>query len=189
MDKVVCQASPGGPALKVIHLLRSHDLSPRVLNASDTLPLQTLANLPGQVVLIGVPAEEYSRALDVIRVWEAQSAVLVQRTTAELWRDLWVAFGLCCLGVALWSGARLALGAHFTADDVAIAALVIFVGTGVGAIVRGNLRKASNRRRLVGGPRCPVCDYSLIGLTVPRCPECGHMFDPSLEKRAARLDE
>ncbi len=30
------------------------------------------------------------------------------------------------------------------------------------------------------GPRCLQCDYLLLGLTVPRCPECGHAFDPAL---------
>jgi hypothetical protein len=25
---------------------------------------------------------------------------------------------------------------------------------------------------------CPHCGYSLKGLTVPRCPECGELFDP-----------
>lgn len=30
------------------------------------------------------------------------------------------------------------------------------------------------------GPRCLHCDYLLLGLTVPRCPECGHAFDPAL---------
>jgi hypothetical protein len=25
--------------------------------------------------------------------------------------------------------------------------------------------------------KCPICSYNLRGLTVPRCPECGHRFD------------
>ncbi len=29
----------------------------------------------------------------------------------------------------------------------------------------------------VDGPRCGSCDYLLIGLTVPRCPECGQAVD------------
>lgn len=34
--------------------------------------------------------------------------------------------------------------------------------------------------------RCLACGYSLIGLTEPRCPECGEPFDASLLTRAAR---
>ncbi len=33
-------------------------------------------------------------------------------------------------------------------------------------------------------PRCAHCDYLLLGLTVPRCPECGHAFDPALLQSA-----
>ena len=35
-------------------------------------------------------------------------------------------------------------------------------------------------RRRLGGGQCPRCGYSLIKLTVPRCPECGVPLDPKL---------
>jgi len=31
-----------------------------------------------------------------------------------------------------------------------------------------------------GSPRCRGCGYSLVGLTEPRCPECGRRFDPAV---------
>lgn len=39
-----------------------------------------------------------------------------------------------------------------------------------------NLR--NERRKRAEGPRCARCGYLLIGLTDPRCPECGTPFDP-----------
>jgi hypothetical protein len=34
-----------------------------------------------------------------------------------------------------------------------------------------------NEQGLRDAARCPLCDYSLRGLTDPRCPECGYAFD------------
>lgn len=34
-----------------------------------------------------------------------------------------------------------------------------------------------SRRRIGSEPRCPSCDYLLIGLSSGRCPECGNPFD------------
>jgi hypothetical protein len=45
---------------------------------------------------------------------------------------------------------------------------VMFTGPVIGCL-RGPLRRRSRRRR----GECPVCGYSLRGLPVPRCPECG----------------
>ena len=35
------------------------------------------------------------------------------------------------------------------------------------------------RRPSVNGPRCPKCDYSLIGNVSGRCPECGRKIEGS----------
>lgn len=35
------------------------------------------------------------------------------------------------------------------------------------------------------GLRCPVCEYNLTGLSEPRCPECGQLFDWDELRRAA----
>lgn len=182
MEEIVYRAVAGAPTLAVVQLLQSHGLSPRTLDQVDALPLP-------MVVSIVVPAEEVARAVEVLRGWEAQNAALVKRTTAELRRDMLIAFGLSCLVVAAWAVTQVTLGPRFTAGYAGIAAAVIPVGTGLGTIVGGNLRASRRRRSLVHGPRCPHCGYSLLRLTVARCPECGQPFDPSLEDRAARLDE
>lgn len=45
------------------------------------------------------------------------------------------------------------------------------------------LKRFMRRRRNVVGRRC-TCGYLLVGLTVPRCPECGRMigFDKTPEE-------
>ncbi len=43
------------------------------------------------------------------------------------------------------------------------------------AYIRGPMRR--RRRRRLG--LCIACGYSLVGLTEPRCPECGRGFAPS----------
>ena len=49
-------------------------------------------------------------------------------------------------------------------------------------LVRGPVRRQRRRRR----HECEQCGYSLVGLTAPRCPECGRGFpEAALQKAAA----
>lgn len=43
----------------------------------------------------------------------------------------------------------------------------------------GTGRKSNGEIGLPNAGLCQQCDYSLIGLDVPRCPECGRAFDPA----------
>jgi hypothetical protein len=51
-----------------------------------------------------------------------------------------------------------------------------------GTIFRWRIIVRSKKRRSC---RCQVCGYSLTGLTVARCPECGSPFDPNLLAKTA----
>ena len=70
-----------------------------------------------------------------------------------------------------------------------ISPIISFLGSGwwffgLLLVTLANLLLAVHRlKRLVpsdGPPRCRQCDYLLIGLNEPRCPECGTAFDLSL---------
>ncbi len=41
-------------------------------------------------------------------------------------------------------------------------------------------REANRNWQKLGHPLCANCGYDLVGLTDPRCPECGTPFDPRL---------
>lgn len=65
--------------------------------------------------------------------------------------------------------------------------VAILLGCFFEAVVRSRLAKWATVRALItsrlrlydlDGPRCYACGYLLIGLTTPRCPECGKAFDP-----------
>ena len=49
------------------------------------------------------------------------------------------------------------------------------------------LRRLVRARDNVRHHRCPKCDYSLIGLTEPRCPECGASFQVAAEHHEDRF--
>ena len=63
---------------------------------------------------------------------------------------------------------------------------VIWIGAGTAGILEGvrTYRRASRR---VG--ECSKCGYSLSGLIVPRCPECGKPFDLTVLQEGGQNDE
>jgi hypothetical protein len=66
----------------------------------------------------------------------------------------------------------------------------LLFGIGIQVVLIFIHRKRTKRRSLVEGRRCR-CGYPLVGLQVPRCPECGRMigFDKSPEELGVTDDE
>jgi tRNA(Ile2) C34 agmatinyltransferase TiaS len=66
-----------------------------------------------------------------------------------------------------------------------VATWALLLATHAEAMIRARLGPMTTLRRLAtlrlrffdpADPRCTRCNYSLIGLTEPRCPECGQRF-------------
>jgi len=101
----------------------------------------------------------------------------------------WIAF--LCLGVAEW------VVYH---DRFRVGSVLLFAG-GLGTFPLGLFSMVAGEKawRLaelhpadsVGGRRCRRCGYSLRGLAVPRCPECGCLygFEQSIEELGIREEE
>lgn len=66
------------------------------------------------------------------------------------------------------------IGAAFYFAPAALIAVVTHEGI---RTLRERGSRASPHRDLL--PLCDRCGYSLRGLSGDRCPECGHLFDPS----------
>lgn len=64
----------------------------------------------------------------------------------------------------------------------ALSLLLFVVGVMLLRLYFRNEIRMSLRQRLAleGVPICAKCGYELRGLTQPRCPECGSVFDPKL---------
>jgi hypothetical protein len=54
------------------------------------------------------------------------------------------------------------------------------MGAILATIIIAQLTERIRRREAFDAPQCKACGYILLGLTEPRCPECGYAFDPKL---------
>jgi hypothetical protein len=59
----------------------------------------------------------------------------------------------------------------------------------VGFAFLGLLIRLMYRKTLKIHPTCKICGYYLRGLTEPRCPECGELFDPKLLEKPEQKRE
>lgn len=98
----------------------------------------------------------------------------VHRDPAHRWNIAFGVLGLCSLGVpALLLGAG-PIGAATTGMLLVAVTLIGLIG----------LTLAGCRMLATTPPthwtRCPTCDYSLLNLATPRCPECGRTIPAAL---------
>lgn len=76
-----------------------------------------------------------------------------------------IVFVLCAAGMTLWS---------IIGDPRATLPWLGVLAAGYPVYwVWGRFAGTTNKRHVDGAPVCPKCDYSLVGLRVSRCPECG----------------
>lgn len=180
MPHVVYNAGPGLPALEVLQFLRARGFSPKTLDDPNPDPALLYASGQSYIVRIAVPAEQALRALEVLQGREVSRRVLVKRAAAQLhWQ---VALGLV-VSVVIVIGSMVAGGWNswrFWWDNWLFIGLAIGIGAALATIVIARFTESQRRREVLDAPLCRACGYVLLGLTQPRCPECGHSFDPAL---------
>jgi hypothetical protein len=180
MHHVVYNAGPGLPTMEVLEFLRARGFSPQTLD--DPNPDAALLYASGQsyIVRIAVPAKEARQALEALQAREVSRKVLVKRAVAQLrWQ---AALGLL-ISAAVVIGSMQAAGWNswrFWWDNWLFIALAIALGAVLATIVIARFTESQRRRDVPDAPLCRACGYVLLGLTQPRCPECGHPFDPAL---------
>lgn len=184
MYTTVYRASPGQPAEQVVEILRRHGLSPYMLNDPNPDPFLSYAAKGTYSVRIAVPADQAKRAVRVLKEWDARGTEAVAVAARQLRRQIRRGFALgCAISVA---GSLLFMRGS-VAETLTIGVLLLVGGTVFGTVVVANVDEHRRRRRAARGPRCEACDYLLVGLTEPRCPECGQEFNPELLQRITEL--
>lgn len=180
MGVVIYNSSPGSPAFVTLDFLRGHGLSPEPVD--DPFPDGGLLYASGQTyyVRIAVPADEVSRAIELLAERDAGRAGLVERASAQFHWQLGLGFVVSVLMTACVLAFSGVLGAMGLDKIVPMSIASILVGTVVFMVIIGRVAARWNRRQEIDAPMCRSCGYVLLGLTEPRCPECGYPFSPEL---------
>lgn len=184
-EVVVYHASPGRSAEEAVETLLARGLSPRMLD--DPRPEWSVLHVTSRRrrVRIAVPAEEVKQAVEILRAWDVGRDAVVERAAAQLYWQ--AAVGLFISGTVVLSCVGLTGGLSRGISLEAAATLVIAIGVGavVGTIAVAQLTERLTKRRASDAPQCRACGYILLGLDEPRCPECGHPFNPALLRLGA----
>lgn len=180
MCVVVYNAGPGQAAEEVYEFLRSRGLSPRMLDDPSPAPTLLLAEPDRRIVRIAVPKQEVSRAVELLRDREAGQSALIRRAASQ-WRwqfvlGLVVSAGLTAASVTLSPGLR----GPYSTDGLMLIVVVVLLGALIATIIIARVTERFTSAPKSDAPQCRACGYILLGLTEPRCPECGYPFDSGL---------
>ena len=169
---IVYRPAPGWPATQVVLLLQQNGFTPRVAGSGVTENVTLPGPGASASVEIFVPNDQAIAAGEFLRRWDEYKQIAVRRHAGTFRTHLLISLATGVgLGTATsWALAGFALPAF---GSFAIAAILIAIATLVvlGQLTRGKAPDGDF------GSRCPKCDYSPAGLTVPRCPECGTQFE------------
>jgi hypothetical protein len=190
MCTVVYNAAPGFPALELVEFLVARGLTPQTLDDPNPDPALLYASAHSYIVRIAVP-------LKSLREREAGRQVLVERAAAQLrWQ---VTLGTL---VSIFVAACILLAgggpAFYTLEDFLTIGVGVALGAIIATVVIAQITERLTRQGAPNVPQCDACGYILLGLTEPRCPECGYPFSPTLlrsdkdlggEVQADELDE
>ena len=183
-EKVVYRASPGQPAEAALQLLTNAGLAARALDPIYPDPQVGYAAGRSYAVRIAVPEAERVAAAELLQAWEAGHAGRVARQAAQFWRQLGLG-----LVLATTSSGVLVVLPHVLRDGWDAGVLENWVATSIlGTFILLILMSIlqERRRRAQMRPACDNCGYPLVGLSEPRCPECGEVFDRKLLRHAGR---
>jgi hypothetical protein len=157
------------PAEQVVRDLRARGLDAEIVGSP---PDPVIAYTRGvQLVQIMIPEQQYDAALRALSTIDSTRARRVEamhaRIRAHLLTAALVAAAAACFVVIADRGLSESVFSY------ALAAAIVSL------VVTGLLESWRRRRRAAElGPLCDGCDYPLVGLTEPRCPECGLPTDP-----------
>lgn len=101
------------------------------------------------------------------------------RSKVDFWTRAVFGVGQSIILISIYSDPRaIAWGRHEPVTILCQWAFMAAVYSGLFGAVTQALSATPLDARFVKRTTCVHCGYSLHGLTVPRCPECGQPFDP-----------
>lgn len=180
---VIYRPAPGWPATQTVLLLQQNGFTPNV-SGSGLAENMTLPSAGGSATVeISVPDDQAGPAREFLQRWDNYKQIAVKRhaNTYRMHLIISLAVGVTLGGAAAW------IIAGFVLPGIGqfLTATILFVA--ITLVLLGHFTRAPEPRDEFG-LRCPKCDYSLVGLTILRCPECGTQFDESVLADAPARD-
>lgn len=171
----IYRTAPGWAATQTVLLLQQNGFTPNVAGSGVTENMTVMSAGGSASVEIYVPDEQADRAREFLKRWDNYRLISVQQHATAIRKHLIISviIGVLLGGMISWALAR------FTMPGFGQFVTATFFSSVVSLVVIGHFW----RPRAAGGEfgiRCPKCNCSLAGLSVPRCPECGTEFDETV---------